>query len=684
MMFPEKMIQVFGIMARRHNDAVTQELLRQGLVHFIKIDYLDPGIKDKLDSADDGTAEKAERPQSTSLTDIRKRSESFLRMGGYEELLPDTLPDDIEPFLDRARADEALDSFATRIEAVRNRQSNIQANILKFEDIKRQLDMHGDLKNVISQSSPYAFLQIHSGHIAPDAFEDLKNEFAALPSLVTDISDNNNKEKLVLVINMKRDESTVKNIMERYHWSDSNLSSYAKDIGSAARSGLDDKIAELKKDQVKAAAEFHDIFADNKNQLLDIYIQARLNEMCLKIKSYVKNTEHTLFFSGWMPLKRKKDFEKAITTATSGEVYLEWLHPGEASPAEQPAAPVKLDNPRFLAPFELLVENFAIPAYGSIDPTPFVAMAYLIMFGLMFSDVGHGLVLILGGLAAIRLIKASVTFHKLFQLIIYCGCSAVIFGILFGSYFGFQWFKPVWFDYHGIIAGHESGNAFVTDIYGILKITIYFGIFIIAAGLLFNWINLIRKKKWMHLIFDKTGLLGGWMYASGVYTAFYYVQNDYKALPDARFLWPMLALPALLLFFKPIVEMLVPAKPNEHKHKFSFFTIVDIVMEWIVEMLEIFSGFLANTLSFMRVAGLGIAHVSLMIAFYEIALMVASDGRLGLWSYLILFLGNVLVILLEGLSAGIQSLRLNYYEFFSKFFQETGYRYRPISLSTKE
>jgi len=101
-------------------------------------------------------------------------------------------------------------------------------------------------------------------------------------------------------------------------------------------------------------------------------------------------------------------------------------------------------------------------------------------------------------------------------------------------------------------------------------------------------------------------------------------------------------------------------------------------------MLEIFSGFLANTLSFMRVAGLGIAHVSLMIAFYEIALMVSNDGRLGVLSYVILFFGNVLVILLEGLSAGIQSLRLNYYEFFSKFFQETGYRYKPISLSTKE
>ncbi len=683
MMFPEKMIQVFGIMARRYNDAVTQELLRQGLVHFIKIDYLDPGIKEKLATADE-SSDNAEGPESRSLTDVRKRSESFLRMGGYADLIPATLPDDIEPVLDRDRAEDELDTFAARIEAVRNRQSNIQANILKFEDIKRQLDMHGDVKNIISQSSPYAFLQIHSGHIDASFFEDFKNEFATLPSLVTDISEKNSKDKLVLVINMKRDESTVKTILDRYQWSDSSLSSYVDDIGGAARTGLDDKIAELKKEQQHAASEFNDIFAENKEKLLDIYTRARLNEMCLKVKSYLKNTQHTLFFSGWLPLKRKRDLEKAMTTATAGEVYFEWLHPGESSSGEQSDAPVKLNNPRFLKPFEMLVENFAIPAYGTIDPTPFVAVAYLIMFGLMFSDAGHGLVLILGGFAGIRFIKASDTFHKLFQLIVYCGFSAVIFGVLFGSYFGFQWFKPIWFDYHGIIAGHSSGNAFVKDIFGILKITIYFGIFIIAAGLLFNWINVIIKKRWKQLVFDKTGLLGGWLYASGVYTAFYYVQNDYKSLPDNSFLIPMIAVPALLFFLKPIVEFLLPSKTVEHKHKLSAFTVVEILMEWIVEMLEIFSGFLANTLSFMRVAGLGIAHVSLMIAFYEIALMVANDGRLGILSYVILLFGNVLVILLEGLSAGIQSLRLNYYEFFSKFFQETGYRYKPISLSTKD
>ena len=113
-------------------------------------------------------------------------------------------------------------------------------------------------------------------------------------------------------------------------------------------------------------------------------------------------------------------------------------------------------------------------------------------------------------------------------------------------------------------------------------------------------------------------------------------------------------------------------------------TLFDFGMQWIVELLEVFSGYLSNTLSFMRVAGLGIAHVSLMIAFFEISELVTGGGRANLLSVIILIIGNVLVIGLEGLTAGIQALRLNYYEFFTKFFSGSGRLYSPVSLKSRE
>jgi V/A-type H+-transporting ATPase subunit I len=198
---------------------------------------------------------------------------------------------------------------------------------------------------------------------------------------------------------------------------------------------------------------------------------------------------------------------------------------------------------------------------------------------------------------------------------------------------------------------------------------------IIGVGLLFNWINLVRQRKWGPLVLDKGGIVGGWIYGGGVYAAFYMVRHGYKELPRPELLLILVGIPALLLFFKaPIL--------SRYKKPITVFTLLNLGMEGIVELLEVFSGYLSNTLSFLRVAGLGIAHVSLMAAFFELARMATpgGSGQFTVASILILIVGNVLVIGLEGLSAGVQSLRLHYYEFFTKFLRGSGEAYSPISL----
>ncbi len=251
-----------------------------------------------------------------------------------------------------------------------------------------------------------------------------------------------------------------------------------------------------------------------------------------------------------------------------------------------------------------------------------------------------------------------------------------IFGALFGSFFGTGLFPPLWFDFHGIISGHGADNSVINDVFDILSITIYFGISVIALGLLFNWINIIRTRKWMELFFDKGGIIGGWIYGGGIFIASYLIAHDYKEFPPGMILFLLVGLPSLLLFIKEPYHHFKHKREQSDK-RFNLFTIFTFLMQWTVELLEIFSGYLSNTLSFMRVAGLGIAHVCLMISFFTLAGMTS-----GIASVLILILGNILVIALEGLTAGIQALRLNYYEFFTKFFHGTGKLYTPISLSS--
>jgi len=254
----------------------------------------------------------------------------------------------------------------------------------------------------------------------------------------------------------------------------------------------------------------------------------------------------------------------------------------------------------------------------------------------------------------------------------------VLFGALFGSFFGVVLFEPLWFDFHGIIAGHRAADSVMNDVFDILAIAIYFGIAVIGLGLLFNWVNILRTGRWMELVFDKGGILGGWIYAGGVYVAFYLVAHGYRGFPSAGRLFLLVGLPSLLLFLKEPYHYFRHERRRPGRKVNPVFAALTVVMEWIVELLEIFSGYLSNTLSFLRVAGLGIAHVCLMISIFTLAEMTSGVG-----SILILIFGNILVIALEGLSAGIQALRLSYYEFFTKFFHGTGKLYTPISLDSE-
>ena len=274
----------------------------------------------------------------------------------------------------------------------------------------------------------------------------------------------------------------------------------------------------------------------------------------------------------------------------------------------------------------------------------------------------------------------TTTVERLGLLIMWCGAAAIVMGVLFGSYFGYGWFAPLWFDYHGIVTGAHAapgGNGFVTSIYDILGITLKFGIGIITAGILLNCVNRFRAKQWVHLIFDNGGVLALWFYLGGVFAGSYFVQTGYKELPGSSFLLFSMGLPLLLFLAKGPVEYLHEHRAEAHgKGGFDPKAIPGFLMQWVIELLELFTGYLSNTLSFMRIAGLGIAHVSLMVAFFQIAGSVPSP----VGSAVILILGNLIVIVLEGLSAGIQALRLHYYEFFSKYFCGSGKVYKPITL----
>ncbi len=675
-MFTEPMLRLWAIVLERDAEKATEALIELGVMQFISVNDLGVFRKPEVSNSNDSQPLK---DKLAKIAELRKRTESLLESVNLFPAMPASIVPSYTGSCDLNEAAKTLDAIVAEQQRIREKQRYIQTEILKYEEIKRQIDLYGV---VIPQAAKggdrFSYVLMRIGSVPSERVSELNNKLRDIPSVTVPLGEKEGRNHL-MVIGVKRNRELIDKCLSECGWTSAEIFPETYEVRNSAGAAIEDKLRGLREEQKLLQEKTRTVIIRNRDALTGLWIRLRMEELYAKVRSTFEKTDHTVLFSGWAPSDERTKIDKALRKATQGRYYIEWLTPGQSSDLnEQPdAPPVKLKNPSAFAPFEMLVTNFGIPEYGTIDPTAFVVLTYLIMFGMMFADMGQGAVVALLGILGTFLIKRNRTYRNLSWLLVWCGGSSVIFGALFGSVFGYPLVKPLWFNYHGIVNGETPSSGMIRSIYDILGISVRFGICVIGCGLLFNWINLIRKRKWMELVFEKGGLLGGWIYCGGVYCSFFTVNHDFNSLPASPILTALLGVPAVLMLGKGPVELLMKRK------LFSPAAVARFIMEWVVEMLEIFSGYLANTLSFMRVAGLGIAHVCLMGAFFSMAGAVKGQNpgiTESVASIALIVTGNIMVILLEGLSAGIQALRLNYYEFFTKFFHGTGKLFSPIGI----
>ncbi len=653
-MFTRKMRMLTAVVMESDKDNVVKALLEKGVMEFVHIGSLPAEKMAKL-------SEHSSAVPKATLTDMRVRIESLLKEGGIKLPELDSSSLDKLPPLDMETYRRTLDKLSLSLQSVRDSQKNINQDINAIDEIIRYAS---EKKN--------DYLDLRVGVNTHGTSEDLLQRLKQIGGVFLFSS------KPYISLTLRRDSARVTDVMDKFGWTESTDS-------DAQKSALAEAIGEAKAETESYKIELDKLSKDVRervrkasSELIAIWTNVRVHELCEHVESYFSYTRNTSLFSGWVPAEYSDDITALLTSVTAGRCIIEWTDADEM-PREE--VPVEMTSPKLLKPFERMVNNYSTPEYGSINPTPFTAIAYLAMFALMFADVGQGFILLLVGLLGSWIYKKNPTkkdgiiSRYLCSLLIYLGPASMIGGLLFGSCFGFE-VPALWFPFDRVVEG-EPVQGLIQSIYDILGITIKFGIVIIYLGLILNWINLVRKKRIFELVFDKYGVIGGLLYGLGIWFAWGYVASGYKSFPSSPFFAPLLIACLAAFIIKGPIGAVINAK---HGKKEGIGRIViDTIMDFIVEVLEIFSGLLSNTLSFMRVAGLGIAHASLMSAFYQIAEM---PGNIVV-QVLIMIFGNVLVIVLEGLSAGIQSLRLNYYEFFTKYFTGHGMAFEPVGLKSR-
>ncbi len=341
-----------------------------------------------------------------------------------------------------------------------------------------------------------------------------------------------------------------------------------------------------------------------------------------------------LLIRGWIPQRNLKRLQTRLDSVLSGEHHLETRPP---LPGERESVPSALRYPTWLGPFAELVRGYGVPCYGDFDPTLFFTFSFTAMFGMMFGDVGHGLLI---ALAALFLRGETRRFRP---LLIAAGISASGFGWLYGSVFGLEnLIEPLWI-------------APLSDPISMLHAALWWGVGFLVTTQLIMLYNRIVAHKWRQALFDAGGVAGLLLYLGGV--ALTYLAYTQK--PGLEWAAGIGLAGFLMILIHHCANQSEPWPGR-------------LLLSLMDSLEAVFNDFV-NTLSFMRIAAFSISHVALALAISTLSAELSHTGQI-----IFLVFGNLLILVLEGSIVAIQALRLEYYEGFSRYFTCFGREFKPL------
>lgn len=417
-------------------------------------------------------------------------------------------------------------------------------------------------------------------------------------------------------------------------------------------------LEKLEKQIVGQQGEIDNIRQSRRRQLQQIFWQVRKSNMIATAINRFGRLRYTYLVVGWMPTEEVDSLRQQLK-AISENILFEVVTI-DRNAVDSNATPSSLKHKGVIKAFQSLVTIYAQPNYGEVDPSIILALTFPILFGAMFGDVGQGIILaILGGLLASKKIKTLRSASNLGIVVMFCGFSATLFGFLYGSFFGIEdlipplWIRPM------------------ENIMQILLVTVVAGILILTAAFGLSMFNAIRNKNWVSLVFSNHGISGFVLFLAIIGMGVGFLMPE-VSLPTPIFLVMAVISSLAIMIAEPVERLIKKQKPVFQENILMF--IIQAFFEVFETLISIFS----NILSYVRVGAFAVAHVGLSAVIFILAEMVSANQGILYW--IVVALGNLFIIGFEGMIVGIQTLRLEYYEFFSKFFSGGGSPFRPIKL----
>ena len=396
-----------------------------------------------------------------------------------------------------------------------------------------------------------------------------------------------------------------------------------------------------------------------KDQIDDIYAFCNEENSVHELYPYIAEINEKYLLSGFVK-EDEVDHYKAIFKDLPSTIEVK--DPSEVPDLE---CPTLLKNNWFAKPFEMFLGMYGVPKYTDFDPTGFMAFTYCLLFGIMFGDLGQGLVLFILGLV----------FEKkgqIFGIINRCGITSMIFGFLFGSVFGYEeLLNPIHQSLFGVrekLFDVMAQSSTMLLLIGAVAI----GAVLILTTQCMNIVNRFKHHQLGDAIFSQNGIAGLVFYGGIVFAIVATMLLGWNVL-NPVYLGIFIVLPVISFVMKEPLSNAVEHKTVKPEEGWGGY-----IAQSIFELIDVLLTFVTNSMSYLRVGGFVLSHAGMMLV---VMTLVEMTGKAGV---AVLIFGNIFVMVLEGLIVGIQTLRLEYYEIFSRYYDAGGVQFNALSAKVAE
>ncbi len=543
-----------------------------------------------------------------------------------------------------------LDTVEERLRHYKKTTDKLKQDILDREQTVHQIKPLIALSVDVDDMFHVNFLKFRFGYMPADTFHKQKANFEALDVIVAPTVEENGDIWLSYftpnILGPKIDSVFAALGFIRVRIPESVHGTTAEAIAQ-----LTSEVAALQEELVAEDTEMEKWLSKERKGFNLLFNRLTYLSKGCEIKNQCAHTRDIFHIVGWMPSDAYKQLVGTLDPMDG--VMIDSEDPINIAHSIPPTI---LKNARFFKPFESIVTMFGLPSHNEIDPTKFVTVTFILMFGFMFGDVGQGILIALLG-TYLYLAKKSM----LGGVMMYAGISSTVFGFLYGSFFGNEevfhaaWLYPI-----------ESADNINTLMY----VAIGYGAFIVLLSMGFNMYNALRTRDWGRLFFDRNGI-AGLLFYGGILVVVLNALRTGNLQLTGLIIGIVIVLPLLLMLLKePLEHLLEKKRPLLPEAKGMYFT------EAGFELFETILGFISNTISFIRIAAFAMNHAGFSLAIWTLYHMM--EGTAGGWIALIL--GNLLIMVLEGMIVGIQCLRLEFYEAFGRFYRGEGHKFEPLVI----